>query len=127
MARRRKTASGTEAQPSRDIPAERHGQGAALNAIQGAAPIQGGTPPAQPAPAQSRAPAGAGGGNPGPVFGPQAFRPTERPGEAIQSGIPFGPGGNGQNQILPTDNVDAFLRALYAVYPDDAILRLLKE
>ena len=61
------------------------------------------------------------------MSGPQAFRPTERAGEPITAGIPFGPGPNGQNQILPTDSVDAFLRALYSVYPDDAILRLLKE
>ena len=127
MARRRKPASGNQAQPVANIPADRHGGRAALEAIGGSAPIQGGTPPAGPASAPSRAPAGAGGGNPAPVVGPQAFRGTERPGEPIQSGIPFGPGQNGQNQILPTDNVDAFLRALYAVFPDDAILRLLKE
>ncbi len=126
MARRRKPASGNQAQPVADIPAARHGGRAALEAIGGSAPIQGGTPPAT-ASAPSRAPAGAGGGRPAPIVGPSAFRSTERPGEAITSGIPFGPGQDGQNQILPTDNVDAFLRALYAVYPDDAILRLLKE
>jgi hypothetical protein len=61
------------------------------------------------------------------VSGPQAFRPTEREGEAITAGIPFGPGNSGQNAIVPTDTVDSFLRALYAILPDDAILRLLKE
>ncbi len=125
MARRRKPASGNQAQPVRDIPATRHGQAAQLEAIQGSAPLQGPTPPV--AAAGSSTPPAAAGGRGAPVSGPQAFRPTERPGEAITSGIPFGPGPNGQNQILPTDSVDAFLRALYSVYPDDAILRLLKE
>ncbi len=124
MARRRKPASGNEAQPVRDIPAERHGQAAQLGAIQGAAPLQGPTPPAAaPAPPGAQAAGGRG----APVFGPQAFRATERPGEPIQAGIPFGPGNNGQNQILPTDNVDAFIRALYSVFPDDALLRLLRD
>ncbi len=122
MARRRKPVSGNQAQPVRDIPATRHGQAAQLEAIQGSAPLQGPTPPVgTPGAPTAAAP------RPAPVSGPQAFRPTERPGEAITSGIPFGPGPNGQNQILPTDSVDAFLRALYSVYPDDAILRLLKE
>ncbi len=124
MARRRKPASGNQAQPVRDIPATRHGQAAQLQAIQSSAPLQGPTPPAA---AASPPAAPAAGGRGAPVFGPQAFRPTERPGEAITSGIPFGPGPSGQNQILPTDSVDAFLRALYSVFPDDAILRLLKE
>lgn len=125
MARRRKPASGNQAQPVRDIPATRHGQAAQLEAIAGSAPIQGPTPPVAP-PAGTPAPQAAGGRGQ-PVSGPQAFRATERPGEAITSGIPFGPGNSGQNQILPTDSVDAFLRALYSVFPDDAILRLLKE
>ena len=127
MARKRKPASGNRAQAVRDIPADRHGQAGALGAIASAAPIQGPTPSAAP-PGPTASPAAGGGGRPPPVAaGPQAFRPTERPGEPIQSGIPFGPGPNGQNQIIPTDSVDAFLRALYSVYPDDAILRLLKD
>lgn len=124
MARKRKPASGNEGQPIRDIPASRHGQAAQLEAIQGSAPLQGPTPPVA-----AQAPQGpsATGGRGAPVVGPQAFRGTDRPGEAITSGIPFGPGNSGQNQIVPTDSVDSFLRALYAILPDDAILRLLKE
>jgi hypothetical protein len=105
-----------------DIPSQSYGQGEALTALQQAAPL----PSAEAAPSEA-APTGGGGGPPGPVFGESAFRPTERPGEAVTSGIPFGPGDSGQNQILPTDTVDAFLRALYASFPSDAILRLLKE
>ncbi len=121
MPRKRKTASGTEAQPVVDIPASRHGEAAQLQNQMGAAPMQGPAPtagaPSTPAP----------GGRPAPMFGPSAFRPTERPGEPIQEGIPFGPGGNGGNRVIPTDTLDDFLRAIYKVYPSNAILRLLKE
>lgn len=123
MARRRKTRSGTQAQPIRDIPNQPFGEGQALTAIQDAAPLPGAAAGAPATPAGATAPAGGA----GPVFGESAFRPTERPGEPITSGIPFGPGPSGQNQIIPTDTVDSFLRALYAMYPSDAILRLLRE
>jgi hypothetical protein len=121
MARKRKPASGNKAQPVVDIPAARHGDAAELEMQQAAAPMQGPSPEVptqQPAPVQ---------GNPGPVFGPSAFRPTERPGEPITSGIPMGPGHSGQNLVIPTDTVDDFLRAMYAKFPSNAILRLLKE
>ena len=118
MPRKRQTRSGTKAQPIRDIPRQPFGEGEGIRQLQQAAPLQGDpqTPAAPPA-----------GGRPAPIFGESAFRPTERPGEPIQSGIALGPGSSGQTQMLPTDNVDAFLRALYAIFPDDAILRLLKE
>ena len=118
MPRKRQTRSGTKAQPIRDIPRQPFGEGEGIRQLQQAAPLQGDpqTPAAPPA-----------GGRPAPIFGESAFRPTERPGEPIQSGIALGPGSSGQAQMLPTDNVDVFLRALYSVFPDDAILRLLKE
>ncbi len=120
MPRHRKPRSGNKARPIRDIPQQPFGEGQALREIQQAAPLQGDPQaPADPAPQ--------GGARPAPIFGQSAFRPTERPGEPIQSGIPFGPGSSGSNQIIPTDTVDSFLRALYQVFPDDAILRLLKE
>lgn len=121
MARKRKPASGNQAQPVADIPAARHGAGVALENQQNAAPMQG------PSPSPQAQPARAAGGRPAPQFGPSVFRPTERPGEPIQSGIPFGPGGDGQNRVIPTDTVDDFLRALYATFPHDALLRLMKE
>ncbi len=120
MPRTRKTRSGTTAQPIRDIPKQPFGEGEGIRQLQQAAPLQGDPQtPVQP-------PSG-GGGRPAPIFGQSAFRPTERPGEPIQSGIALGPGESGQAQMIPTDNVDAFLRALYSIFPDDAILRLLKE
>jgi len=126
MARKRKPASGNKPQPVVDIPAARHGDAIALERQQNAAPMQGPTPETMPGPAPASSPTTPAGGRPAPLFGPSAFRPTERPGEPITSGIPFGPGSSGQNRILQTDSVDDFLRALYATFPDDAILRLLK-
>lgn len=123
MPRTRKTRSGTKAQPIRDIPRQPFGEGEGIRQLQQAAPLQGDPQQAVAPPP----PQGGPGGRPAPVFGESAFRPTERAGEPITSGIPFGPGPSGQNQIIPTDTVDSFLRALYQILPDDAILRLLKE
>ena len=123
MARKRKPASGNKAQPVVDIPAARHGDAVALENQQNAAPMQGPTP----GPAAGVSPAQSSAGRPAPLFGPSAFRATERPGEPITAGIPFGPGSSGGNQIIKTDTVDDFLRSLYSVFPDDAILRLLKD
>jgi len=126
MARKRKPASGNKPQPVADIPAARHGDAIALEKQQQAAPLQGPTPETMPGAAPASSPTTPAGGRPAPLFGPSAFRATERPGEPITSGIPFGPGGNGQNRIIPKNSLDDFLLALYRIYPDNAILRLLK-
>lgn len=120
MPRKRKTASGASGQPIRDIPGGTYGDRQAATEQQQAVPL-----PAAESPPSS---AGAGaGGRPPPAFGPSAFRASERPGEPIQSGIPLGPGTNGQNQVIPTDTTDSFIRALYSHYPSEALLRLLRE
>lgn len=52
------------------------------------------------------------------------FAPTNRPGEPVTAGIPYGPGSNGP--ILPRDPVE-FLRAMYAIDADPDILEVLMD
>ena len=53
------------------------------------------------------------------------FAETQRPSEPVTSGLPFGPG------VGPTESVaddpNMLLRAIYSVYPDPLLLRLLRK
>lgn len=71
---------------------------------------------------------------PQPQPGAQPFtRPTERPGEAVTSGIPIGPGANTYEAavvppgIVPDDPVLDKLMMLYNVYPEDGLRMFLSR
>lgn len=82
---------------------------------------------AVPAPSPNPAPPGAG---PAAMPGQMPFdRPTERPDEPVTAGIPEG-AGQGPEALTTvgpaTDDVGAQLRALYAMTPNNDILRLIE-
>ncbi len=52
------------------------------------------------------------------------FAETQRPNEPVTSGLPFGPGLGPTEPIA--DDPDMLLRAIYSVYPDPLLLRLLR-
>jgi len=52
------------------------------------------------------------------------FAETQRPNEPVTSGLPFGPGVGPTEPIA--DDPDMLLRAIYSVYPDPLLLRLLR-
>jgi hypothetical protein len=54
---------------------------------------------------------------------PSAFGPTQRPGEPITSGVPFGPGLSPPPQ--PEEDAKMMLEALYRILPHPAIQRLM--
>lgn len=65
---------------------------------------------------------GGGEGNPQPqleVQRPDVFGPSQRPAEAITTGVP-------DQNLLPDDPV-AFIRALYVRYPNEDLRRLLER
>lgn len=82
---------------------------------------------AQQMAAQGQAP------QPRPVPGAQPLlRPSERPDEPVTAGANFGPGPNYvQSSIVPrfiqTSDVEEQLLALYKVYPNEGLLRLLQR
>jgi len=51
------------------------------------------------------------------------FAQTQRPSEPVTSGLPFGPGVGPTEPV--SDDPDMLLRAIYSVYPDPLLLRLL--
>ena len=51
------------------------------------------------------------------------FAATQRPSEPVTSGLPFGPGVGATEPV--SDDPDMLLRAIYSVYPDPLLLRLL--
>ena len=53
------------------------------------------------------------------------FAETQRPNEPVTSGLPFGPGVGPTEPIA--DDPDMLLRAIYSVYPDPLLLRLLRK
>jgi len=53
------------------------------------------------------------------------FAGTQRPNEPVTSGLPFGAGVGPQEPIA--DDPDMLLRAIYSVYPDPLLLRLLRN
>ena len=53
------------------------------------------------------------------------FAETQRPSEPVTAGLPFGPGVGPTEPIA--DDPDMLLRAIYSVYPDPLLLRLLRK
>ena len=52
------------------------------------------------------------------------FAGTQRPNEPVTAGLPFGPGPGAAAPV--EDDPDMLLRAVYSVYPDPLLLRLLR-
>lgn len=108
-------------QPVRAIPATAHGDRAASVAQQQAAPVRAGGPQTP-----SAAPSGPPGAAPPGFNAPDLWGPTERPGEPVTAGVPFGPGGNGPPPD-PMEDVADRLRALFLADPDNVHLGLVVE
>lgn len=53
------------------------------------------------------------------------FAETQRPSEPVTAGLPFGPGVGPTEPVA--DDPDMLLRAIYSVYPDPLLLRLLRK
>ena len=53
------------------------------------------------------------------------FAETQRPSEPVTAGLPFGPGVGPTEPIA--DDPNMLLRAIYSVYPDPLLLRLLRK
>lgn len=106
-------------------PSAEYGQGERLRAAQQAVPLAGAPAAATPAAAAGAAPAQA--PPPGPMAGEQGdlLRPTERPGEPVTAGVPFGPGPMG-TQPAP-DPVLAQLQAYYSVFPTQDLADLIED
>lgn len=110
----------TDGQPIREVPGQDYGERQAGAMQQAAAPMAapGTMPPSPPG----------GGGRPGPQSAPlasgDAFRPSERPGEPITTGVPIGPGSNGDPVLPPDPNLA--IRALYRQFQTQGLLELLQ-
>ena len=99
-------------QAVRRMPGVAYGEQQALTEQQQAAPLPKDTlPQAQPRAAR-------------PMPQVDVFAETQRPNEPVTSGLPFGPG-VGSNEPI-ADDPDMLLRAIYSVYPDPLLLRLLR-
>lgn len=99
-------------QAVRRIPGMGYGEQQALTQQQQAAPLpKATTPQAQPAKR--------------PMPNVDVFGGTQRPTEPVTSGLPFGPGVGPSEPIA--DDPDMLLRAIYSVYPDPLLLRLLRK
>ena len=100
-------------QAVRRIPGVDYGEQKALTEQQQAAPLPKATMP-QTQPVRPRRPM------------PQMdiFAETQRPNEPVTAGLPFGPGVGPTEPIA--DDPDMLLRAIYSVYPDPLLLRLLR-
>lgn len=101
-------------QAVRRIPGVAYGEQQALTEQQQAAPLPKATTPQ----AQSVAPR-----RPMPQM--DIFAETQRPSEPVTAGLPFGPGVGPTEPIA--DDPDMLLRAIYSVYPDPLLLRLLRK
>ena len=100
-------------QAVRRIPGVAYGEQQALTEQQQAAPLpKSTTPQAQPV-APRR-----------PMPQMDIFAETQRPSEPVTAGLPFGPGVGPTEPIA--DDPDMLLRAIYSVYPDPLLLRLLR-
>lgn len=101
----------------------KYGERKALAEIQSSALMQGNPTPEMPTVNVSASPAQA---QPAaPVTG--LFAPTQRPGEPITAGMPFGEGSNIPTQMpVQIDDAAAQIRAAYAVYPNEALLTLIQ-
>jgi len=98
-------------QAVRRIPGMPYGEQQALTQQQQAAPLPKDTTP-QSQPAMRR-----------PIPQMDVFAQTQRPSEPVTSGLPFGPGVGATEPV--SDDPDMLLRAIYSVYPDPLLLRLL--
>jgi len=101
-------------QAVRRIPGVDYGEQKALTEQQQAAPLPKATTP-QAQPVRPRRPM------------PQMdiFAETQRPSEPVTAGLPFGPGVGPTEPVA--DDPDMLLRAIYSVYPDPLLLRLLRK
>ena len=100
-------------QAVRRIPGMTYGEQQELTQQQQAAPLpKATTPQAQPV-RPTR-----------PMPQLDVFAETQRPNEPVTSGLPFGPGVGPTEPIA--DDPDMLLRAIYSVYPDPLLLRLLR-
>ena len=98
-------------QAVRRIPGVDFGEQKALTEQQQAAPLpKDTTPQAQPAMRRQ-------------IPQMDVFAQTQRPSEPVTSGLPFGPGVGPTEPV--SDDPDMLLRAIYSVYPDPLLLRLL--
>ena len=99
-------------QAVRRIPDMPYGEQQALTQQQQAAPLpKTTTPQAQPV------------RRPMPQM--DIFAETQRPSEPVTAGLPFGPGVGPTEPVA--DDPDMLLRAIYSVYPDPLLLRLLRK
>lgn len=83
------------------------------------------TPPAAPAAPAAMPPQGM---PSNPVQLGDFTRPTERPTEPITAGLPMGPGPGPEalsSVTQPADEIGAQLRAVFGMYPNDDLLRVL--
>jgi hypothetical protein len=95
------------------MPGVAYGEQKELTEQQQAAPLPKDTmPQAQPRPAR-------------PMPQMDIFAETQRPSEPVTSGLPFGPGVGPTEPVA--DDPDMLLRAIYSVYPDPLLLRLLRK
>ena len=101
--------AGSAKQPLRDMPMDAHGERAALEQLQGAAPMNAAQPAGVPGPAPT-------------AELPNPFAPTERPNEPITAGLRGAPS---TPQYLPPDP-DELVRILYSIYPHPDIGRLIR-
>lgn len=99
-------------------PGQAYGAATAQAASQKVVPLA--AAPAPPAPAASPAAATPGAGGQPASPPPDPYRPTERPGEHVMTGLPVGPGAGPEalpiQQSSHTDPIAVQLRALYQRY-----------
>jgi hypothetical protein len=99
-------------QPIREMPSQVYGEGIELAGVQGGAAMN--ATPSMPAAMR-----------PTPLSAP-----TERPQEPITTGAPFGPGSGREVMPIPPMPIDEtanLVRALYAIYPDPDLARLIQR
>jgi hypothetical protein len=99
-------------QGAKEIPGGgKYGERKALAEMQSGAPMQGNPIPSSPMPSVPVTPLNA---------------PTQRPDEALTSGMPFGPGSNTPPPMVAgIDEVATQVRAAYALYPNEDLHRLI--
>lgn len=108
-----------------------YGQRQQLERAQNVIPLPGGGGPAPQIPvgagqAPAPVPTGAGGPAPGDATVPIGA-PTLRPNEAVTTGLPMGPGAGPEALPLdPGDDTALQIKALYQLFPSDAIGSLLE-
>lgn len=111
-------------------PGQTYGAATAQAASQKVVPLA--AAPAPPAPAASPAAATPGAGGQPPPPPPDPYRPTERPGEHVMTGLPVGPGAGPealpiQPNATMTDPVAIQIRALYQKHPSAELAAILAD